>query len=223
MASAHCISWHYAGKGIPTWDPFLGLTKEQYEAEDDSAVGGGDRLLGIAEEDEKTHERRFDAMLSGKIADGRRIQPTGLLSDPRLPPRAVPATCIVALLQDAAARYESEIAADHAAAMADWRARKNGTWAQRIAAAKEPAPTLEEARELRARRLGPPERKKTVWHYAPDCGSYYDYAPPVEGTWHEWELLEIWDEQTRFRRIDEAEARTDAFMKSLYPTWGGGT
>lgn len=193
MTTKHCISWVYAGKGVPGWDPYLGMSRAEYE--------------GLTYRDP-----HFRQMLSSKICCGERIQPTGLADDPRLPPRA-PTVNIVTLLQDAAARYQAEVAEDHQARLADWARRKSGTWAERVAAAKEPEPTLEEAKERRKERYEP---KTEVWQW-------YCAPQQVPGVWHEWELLEIWNEQARIRAIDEAEARADAYIKSRYPRWGGGT
>ena len=66
-----------------------------------------------------------------QIARGQHIEPTGgLADDPRLlPPRALragaprPVENMVQLLQDAAARAESEVRAKHAELVADYRAR----------------------------------------------------------------------------------------------------
>ena len=205
MATPHCFDWDYAGKGIPGWDPYLGLTKEQ-----------------ATKRDYETGDGLYDNMLSARIGQGRPIVPTGLQDDPRLPRQSLLSSrptgpSILALLQDAEARYHRDIAVLHAEMVADWRRRRNGTWAQRIASTGEPEPTLEDARRRRKERMEGPPQEDVAWY------PWYSPPPVTPGKWHEWELLEIWGEQARIRAIDEAEGRADAFMKSRYPCWGGGT
>lgn len=184
-----------AGVGVPGWDPFLGVDTDTLESDE--------------------YFRLSDQDLGTKIARGARIRPTGLADDPRLPERPSSSVSIVSLLQDAAARAEAEVRAKHAEMVADWRARKSGTWAQRAAAAKEPEPTLEDARRWRTARLSGPPREEYPW-------AFYHPAP-IAGVWHEWEIVEIERERARQDRIERAWERAEAAYKSINPTWGGGT
>jgi hypothetical protein len=175
-----------AGRGIPGWDPYLGLSEEDAE-----------------KRDYETGDGLYDNTLSVKIAQGRHIKPTGLADDPRLPQPEPSSVSIVSLLQDAMARYPQEVAEEHEKMLAEWRALKS-SWAGRMKAG--PEPTLEDAKKARVARLGP---------------STGGWTQP--GLWREWEIVEVEREKNRLRGIDEAEARCDAYMKSRYPCWGGGT
>jgi hypothetical protein len=196
-----------AGAGIPGWDPFLGVNKDALNRE---------KYWALADES-----------LSTKIARGEPIFPTGLAEDPRVWREEVKEVCseyscdcsahrasrgepprnyIADLLRYAAARAEKEIAEIHAQMLADWRARKSGSWAQRAAAAKEPEPTLADAARRRAERFGAAPRGWTR-----------------PGVWRPWEIEEILREETRQARVEAAWERADAAYKAINPTWGGGT
>ncbi len=186
-----------AGAGIPGWDPFYGMSEAEKAA-----------LKGNA------YFRVADQSLGTKMARSKRIQPTGLVEDPRLPPRAASADAddgnILLKLAQADARYREGVSAEHQRLLAEHAAQKTGTWAQRAAAPKK-SPTLEDARRSYEGRLK-------------DRGAgRYERRATRPGIWHEWEIVEISREEARQRRIEEAEARADATMKSRYPCWGGGT
>jgi hypothetical protein len=158
--------------------------------------------------------------LGSKLSQGKRIQPTGLAEDPRLPPRdpAAPRGDILSLLRGAAARYREGVSAEHQRLLNEHAALKSGTWAQRASAPKV-APTLTEARESYEQR----QRWRQGGAFERALDPSWDWKATRPGTWHEWEIVEISREQARIRAIDEAEARADAYMKSRYPCWGGGT
>lgn len=202
----------HAGAGVPGWDPFLGKDRTALSecVTPPTDLCPHDKSLA--------HWDLSDQTLGTKIAQGKRIEPTGIENDPRVwrdPDAPRPRTDIVGLLRDAAARYEAELGAEHAELMADWRARKSGSWAQRAAAAKEPEPTLEDARKWRTARLsGPP---------AEHIQGYSWKIATVPGLWHEWEIVEIAREEARQNAVEAAWQRGDAYMKSRYPCWGGGT
>ena len=147
--------------------------------------------------------------LGTKIAQGQPIYPTGLEDDPRLPERdsEAPHCDIMGMLRDAAARANEEIAAEHAQMLADFKKRKNGSWAQRATSAKESEPTLEEAALRRAEHFGPTPHG---WSYP--------------GIWQPWEIEEILREQVRQDDVEAAWERSEARVKSvLGQMWGGGT
>lgn len=112
---------------------------------------------------------------------------------------------ILGLLRDAAARYPVEVAAEHAAMLAEHTAL-SANWAGRLRAG--PTPTLEDARRRRAERLSPP---------------HSDRVGVVPGTWRPWEIEEIRKEQTRADGIERAWERAENAYKAINPTWGGGT
>jgi hypothetical protein len=160
-----------AGAGIPGWDPFYGMSEAEKTALE------GDAYFRVA-----------DQSLGTKMARGKRIEPTGLAEDPRLPPRAASADPedgnILLKLAQADARYREGLWAEHQRLLAEHAAQKTGTWAQRAAAPKKP-PTLEDARRSYEGRLKEPKadrlgRKATRL-----------------GTWHEWEIVEIAREEAR--------------------------
>jgi hypothetical protein len=196
-----------AGRGVPGWDPYLGYTEEQAE-----------------KRDYETGDGLFENTLAARIAQGRRVEPTGLEDDPRLPPRdpAEPKKDILGLLRGAKERYDTGVGAEHERLLAEHAAQKSGSWAQRASVASKPVPTLEEARKsYEQRQLW---RQDGEFERALEVRSWPRYSPPPwPGVWHEWEIVEISREQGRIRAIDEAEARADAYMKSRYPCWGGGT
>lgn len=141
---------------------------------------------------------------SEQVAAGR-VQPTGLEDDPRVPVPQTGGGDILSLLRDAAKRASVEIAAEHAAMLAEHAALK-ASWAGRARA--RPTPTLEDARKRRAERLAPPRS---------------DWMRTVPGVWRPWEIEEIMKEQARAARIERAWARAEASYKAINPTWGGGT
>ncbi len=191
-----------AGRGVPGWDPYLGYTEEQSE-----------------KRDYETGDGLYDNTLGVRIAQGRRVEPTGLADDPRLPERAEPEprTDIVQMLRDAAARYEAGVRAQHAEMLVTHAAQKAGSWAQRAKLAGAPPPTLADARKAYQERLGGVAREDAQ-------RSWWMPQPAVTpGIWHEWEIVEVERERARQKAIDDAEARADAYMKSRYPCWGGGT
>jgi hypothetical protein len=149
--------------------------------------------------------------LSARLSQGRRVNPTGLADDPRLPERepAAPGD-ILYKLYAADACYWEAVDREYRRLLAEHAAQKTGTWAQRAAAPKA-LPTREDARRSYEARIQ--ERD----------GDRYERRATRPGVWHEWEIVEITREQARQRRIEEADARADAYMKSRYPCWGGGT
>lgn len=187
IINSHLFWASLPGAGIPGWDPFLGVDR---------------RALNDHEYQQLARDSFADQVREG------RVRPTGLVDDPRVPPAT--GGDIVGMLLDAAARATVEVAAEHAALLANWRARKTGTWAERAAAAREPEPTWDDAVRLRAARLDPPRVK---WESP--------YVTP--GTWRPWEIEEILKEQGRVAAIERAWERADAAYKAVNPTWGGGT
>ena len=171
------------GAGVPGWDPFLSVDR---------------RALGEVE---------YWRLAANSFADQvreYRVQPTGLEDDPRLPAREGGGD-ILGLLRDAAARYPVEVAAEHAAMLAEHTAL-SASWAGRLRAG--PTPTLEDARRRRAERLSPPRS---------------DWAVTVSGTWRPWEIEEILKEQARADGIERAWMRAEDAYKAINPSWGGGT
>jgi hypothetical protein len=153
--------------------------------------------------------------LGSRLAQGRRVEPTGLADDPRLPPREpTPAGGaggdILYKLYQADACYWEAVDREHMRLLAEHDALRTGTWAQRASAPKA-QPTREDGRRSYEARLQ--ERD----------GDRCERRATLPGIWHEWEIVEIAREQARIDAIDDAEARTDATMKSIYPCWGGGT
>ncbi len=199
-------TYDYVGKGIPGWDPYYGKDVEKM--------------------DPIAYIRLGEKELSAKIHLGETIKPTGILNDPRLPAPGPPKVSIVSLLSDAVTRMNQEIAAEHAQMVAAWRARKSGTWAQRASTAAAPAPTLQDARKRRAKRLAPPpwpkDRSRSHYYSGGSC-CHWGPPPPMKGVWHEWEIVELETETQRQRRALEAEMRADAEFQRFYPNWGGGT
>jgi hypothetical protein len=187
-----------AGVGVPGWDPFYGMSEAEKEALE------GDEYFRVA-----------DKSLGTKIARGQRIRPTGLATDPRLPPRdSEPRTDIVQILRDAAARYDVGVAAEHQRLLAEHAALKKGTWAQRAAAPKTP-PTLEDARRAYELKVGGRKEERPWWAPEPAV---------VPGVWHEWEIVEVERERARQARVEAAWERAEAAVKRvLGEKWGGGT
>lgn len=166
--------------------------------------------------------------LGTKIARGEPIEPTGLADDPRLPPLVsdAPKPDILAMLRDAAAKADQEIAEIHAELVAAWKARCSAlkSWAN-VAAKKQmegQEPTLLEAAQLRLYRKGLISEDEWVVRDG-KLYSKQSHSWTRGGTWRPWEIEEIRREEARQQRIHEAEVRTDGYMKSRYPCWGGGT
>jgi hypothetical protein len=190
----------HAGVGVPGWDPFYGMTEADVE-----------QLLLVP----RLYSHYSDQSLGTKLARGRRVEPTGLADDPRLPEREPAAPVdIVQMLRDAAARYEAGVQAEQAKMLAEHAALKSGSWAQRAAAPKV-APTLAEARKAYQEQLCGPKEAERPWWCAP--------PPVVPGVWHEWEIVEIERERARQDAVEAAWQRAEAAYKSINPTWGGGT
>lgn len=175
-----------------------------------SGVPGWDPFFGLNEETlfDAEYRRLAANDFTHQVAHGT-VRPTGLEEDPRVwrPATGDPPTKdIRTLLHDAAARYEAAIAAEHQRLLQEHAAQRNGSWAARARAG--PVPTLEDAR-----------KSYTARHAAPTAYGYVH-----EGTWHEWEVVEVNREQTRQDGIEAAWARADANAKAVIgPTWGGGT
>lgn len=195
VINTHLFWASLPGAGIPGWDPFIGV--DRYNLSEDE------------------YWRLNCESFATKVREGR-VQPTGLEDDPRAPTAAAGGD-IVGMLLDAAARATAEIAADHAARVADWQARKTGTWAERAGAAREPKPTWEEARARRAARLSGPPLVENQYPL------FSDWTPVKRGTWRLWEIEEILKEEERVAAIERAWERADAAYKAVNPTWGGGT
>jgi hypothetical protein len=194
MSDAYCAS--QPGAGVPAWDPFYGI--------DRNSVHGDD------------YWRLADNSFSNLVADGR-VRPTGLERDPRLPPAEPgPQPDILQLLRAAAARYEASVEAQLAKMIAEHAAMKKGSWADRIKSSQALAPTRADAMAFLARRSGDVERP---WDH--------HYYRRRAGLWRPWEVEEVakeeWRQAESARLYHESEARCDAIMKSIYPTWGGGT
>lgn len=146
---------------------------------------------------------------SKQVGDGN-VRPTGLDEDPRLPPHDpdAPRADILGILCDAAVRYKTDVDVKHMQMLADWTARKNGTWAQRLSAAKEPAPTRETAVKVLTAERAEPEQVKPWW--------YEESVQP--GIWRPWEIEEILKEQERSNSIERAWQRAEAHWDRIKPS-----
>lgn len=183
LIDTHLYFASLPGAGVPGWDPFLGVDR------------------GTLQDGE--YWARARNSFSDLVREYR-VRPTGLEDDPRLPAREGGGD-ILGLLRDAAARCTAEVAAEHAAMLAEHTALK-GSWAGRLRAG--PVPTLEDAKKRRAERLSPPRS---------------DWMTVVPGTWRPWEIEEILKEQARADGIERAWERAEAAYKAINPSWGGGT
>lgn len=193
----------HAGVGVPGWDPFLG--KDRTSLSEDvtppTDLCPDEETLNFWELEDQT--------LGTKIAQGKRIEPTGIEDDPRVwrdPDAPRPRGDIVGLLREAAARYDAELNAEHAKMLAEHAALKSGSWAQR-ATAPRAAPTREEARKRLQERRRRPTR----------------YGVERAGVWRPWEIEEITREEAWQDRVEAAWQRAEASYKAVNPTWGGGT